>query len=101
MSPGPEIEPQPPETVDLWPCPACGHLHEAAQSLTSAAAYPREGDWGICVHCGELTVYTGNGIQHRLPTEDEKRMMLEDTVVMQHRSIVMANIIQTWLGDQK
>lgn len=51
-------------------CFSCGHHFDAATGLEGAFT-PNAGDASICIRCGGLAVFTGEGLEIRAATDDE------------------------------
>ncbi len=52
------------------PCWECGYRTDAAGELPGAPRRrPAAGDFSICFRCGEVAVFTGQGLLKRQPTE--------------------------------
>jgi hypothetical protein len=77
-------------------CPWCERENEEATSVFSHAEVrtPRENDASICFYCGEVGVFTGNGMELRKPTDDERLMFLADVRIVAVRGAVLAHIAE-------
>jgi len=52
-------------------CPTCGSPSDAATEPLDSSATPREGDISICLYCRSASVFTGQGLDRRAPTDAE------------------------------
>lgn len=59
------------------PCHACGYLTDAASEVTSRGR-PSADDFALCLRCGALAVFTGQGLLKRTPTDEELAEFAED-----------------------
>lgn len=56
------------------PCPACGQVMDAAQSVSLWHWKPPvDSDWSVCFECGEVSIYVVGdfGVALRTPTLEE------------------------------
>lgn len=63
-------------------CVACGHSVEAATMLGSGGDLPNDGDVSVCLYCGHVAIFTGQGVEIREPT-DEEREYIESNAEVQ------------------
>lgn len=58
-------------------CHRCGIPNDkATPSEDNMAVMPTAGDAAMCFYCGEVAVFTGNGIETRVATPAERTEML-------------------------
>jgi hypothetical protein len=62
-------------------CPVCAARVEATDEDTGELIHPGPGDIALCPRCGQPSIFTGNGLQARLPTEAERDELLTDPAV--------------------
>lgn len=56
---------------DVMLCPHCGAENDAFTPVTDPDSYPEEGDVSLCFSCAELAIFTGHGLEVRLPSDAE------------------------------
>lgn len=52
-------------------CSSCGYATDSASELVGDRGMPKAGDFGLCLNCGAVEVYTGHSLRRRLPTAAE------------------------------
>jgi hypothetical protein len=62
---------------DRW-CSACGHLLNAATSVTEEGAMPKAGDASVCSYCSTILIFTSDDGATRLATAAEVAEVLAD-----------------------
>ena len=60
------------------PCSHCGYENTCASNLDDPSSVPSEGDISLCIKCAGFSVFTGESIKVRKPTEDELREIESD-----------------------
>ena len=65
----------------MKPCERCGAELDAATDPIDETAAPAAGDASVCLYCGNLAVFTGNGLELRRPTEAERAGLYLDPAV--------------------
>ena len=75
-------------------CWACGKTTDATTAVIGEDSVPAVGDVSICFGCGELAVFTGNGVETRQPTEAERAELLDEPDVIRARGAVLAMIAE-------
>jgi hypothetical protein len=54
------------------PCRVCGYeMDSASETPGNTRGKPEADDFGLCLRCGALSVYTGIGLTQREPTAEE------------------------------
>lgn len=72
-------------------CPSCGRPNPAATNvIPDDVEPPAEGDVSICWGCAKLAVFTGEGVNVRACTEEERAEFLADPGVMAAIGAVLA-----------
>ncbi|CAK1277870.1 Uncharacterised protein [Burkholderia pseudomallei] len=67
-------------------CPHCGAPHDRHSDPTRPNKAPINGDWSICIDCGEVSVFDLH--EHctlRAPTTDEANDIASDPGVLAYR----------------
>jgi hypothetical protein len=54
-------------------------------SHVPGAPVPATGTWCICAGCGDGAIFTGRGLQVRLPTPAENERIGQDVFILQYR----------------
>lgn len=62
-----------------FPCPFCGSPNDCATSAeTDNPNPPKAGDLSICFKCAEFCIFTGNALEARKPTLEERDAIMDD-----------------------
>lgn len=72
-------------------CPYCGWEYDAAKSVTEEEVLPSEGDYSLCIRCGEIGIFEEGII--RKPSRREAKEMFKD------KEIAIAK--RAWANVQK
>lgn len=57
-------------------CPYCSYHTDQATELGEHHHTPAEGDVSLCMRCGRLALFTGDGLRTRRPSRDERAELL-------------------------
>lgn len=68
-------------------CPSCGHVNDAATGLGTEFE-PSAGAASICISCAAIGVFTGDGVNTRRPSDDERRQIEADPQVRRAVAVV-------------
>jgi hypothetical protein len=73
-------------------CPSCGRPNSAATHYRPSDGIepPAEGDVSICWGCAKLAVFTGDGLNVRACTEEERAEFLADPACVEAIGAVLA-----------
>ena len=63
-------------------CPHCERYHDTATQL-GGDGQPQQGDFGLCINCGEWFVYVAHGT--RKPTQSEQVGIMLDPLARRAR----------------
>ncbi|MFG7180700.1 hypothetical protein ACGYQ5_14325 [Burkholderia pseudomallei] len=67
-------------------CPHCGAPHDRHSEPLQPSKTPVDGDWSICIDCGEVSVFViGEHWSLRAPTIDEANEIASDPGVLSYR----------------
>jgi hypothetical protein len=75
--------------ADRLTCPHCGHTLDAATYTGPGNKTPRAGDASVCYYCATVTVFTGTGLERRLPTDAERAEFEGDWKVQRIRQLLL------------
>ncbi len=72
-------------TLPTIPCPECGIPNDGQYSPEHPEAVPSDGDLSVCLYCGHLAVFTGEGdtLGLRPMTEEEHEQAMNQAEVSQ------------------
>jgi hypothetical protein len=77
-------------------CWSCDTVTDAVSDVDGGTIAPEAGDCSLCLYCVELGVFTGNGLETREPTDEERATFLADEGVTR----AMAALTMMRAGDQ-
>lgn len=69
------------KTDQKEPCRQCGHMIDEATSCEIKPRSPREGDIGMCVKCGAITIFLASGLSRDLTPEEKRELMLDPRII--------------------
>ena len=73
------------DDLPVYPCPLCGYELQFATSLINPGSTPSAGDVQVCITCAGVAVFTGNELESRLPTDEERAVFDKDDSVVKIR----------------
>lgn len=65
-------------TLLTFPCPFCGSPNQVATPVDVDPNPPKAGDVSICIKCAEFCIFTGNALEARKPTLEERDAIMDD-----------------------
>lgn len=71
-------------------CRTCGSKVDDFTPVGDDDAVPEAGNVSVCLYCGTLSIYTGEGLNLRMPTPEEMAEMAEDEDLQRTVKQVMA-----------
>lgn len=71
-------------------CLKCDAKLDDFASLNQAGTLPRENDISVCLYCGNVAIFTGNSMDLRPLTPEEKTLADEDYRVLFAQEFVRA-----------
>jgi hypothetical protein len=82
--------------VSTTTCPRCAKQLDDASAADGSDDMPGPGDVSLCLYCGHLSVFTGQGIERREVTNTERSELLAQPEVRQ----VMVGIFRLSRGQR-
>jgi hypothetical protein len=78
-------------------CPTCNTANDGATGMgvnDAPPVLPTDGDLGICMYCGEVTIYGDNATTLHKITEEEMRAMVITTPGEAHAILCMVKLLR-------